>query len=151
MNIQGTTLYDVNTQIHLDFFQEMYDTTPHQMMEDYDTNRVTMITSDDLKYIVFIEPDLEFVNMVFTLDKRNDCVFVFAQEGLDDEGVFNTDGIAFMRVESEKHKPKLYVIENSPYDVSEEDFEDYDVDVAILLKSIGNDATFENTKFVAQL
>jgi len=155
MQIEGKWLDDVKTEKGLDFFKMMYETTPEQMMEDYDLNRVTVLTTKEVKYIVFIEPESTAINMQFTLEYDGDYAVVYAQEGLDECGVFNTDGIAFMGVYSTGEPLKLFSIENSPYDLTEDDLEELaeqeDMTVADILALVADDATVSNTKFVAQL
>lgn len=150
MQIKGKWLDDVKSEKGLAYFEDMYETTPAQMMEDYDTNRVTIMTSDYVKYIAFIESDGTQINMLFTLDGEDDYVAVYAQEGLESCGVFNTDGIAFMSAGD-----KLFSIENSPYDVAGDDLEEMaeqeDVTVDYILSLVAPDATLQNTRFVAQL
>lgn len=155
MQIDSDFLADVKSKQGLDFFKMMYETTPEQMIEDYDLNRVTVLTPNDFKYIVFIEPDGSYINMKFTLDHAGDEVVVYAQEGLDDYGVFNTDGIAFMGVYVTGQPLKLFAIENSPYDFGEDDIREAaeyeETTVEAILAKVANDATLTNTKFVAQL
>lgn len=155
MQIEGRFLDDVRTEKGLAFFNEIYETTPDQMMEDYDTNRVTILTTKEFKYIVFVEPDSTHINMKFTLEHDGDYVLVYAQEGLERCGVFNTDGIAFMGVYAAGQSFKLFSVENSPYDLDGDDIsfaaELDDTTVEAFLASVGDDATVDNTKFVAQL
>lgn len=155
MKIEGRFLDDVKTEKGLAFFKDMYETTPEQMMEDYDLNRVTMLTTKEVKYIVFIEPDSTHINMKFTLELEGDYAVVYAQEGLEECGVFNTDGIAFMGIYETGEKLKLFSIENSPYDLTEDDLEEvaeYEgLTVEEVLALVAPDATISNTKFVAQL
>lgn len=155
MKIEGRFLDDVKTEKGLAFFKDMYETTPEQMMEDYDLNRVTILTTKEVKYIVFVEPESTHINMKFTLEHDGDYAVVYAQEGLDDCGVFNTDGIAFMGVYATGEPLKLFSIENSPYDLSEDDLEELaeqeDMTIADILYMVAEDATVSNTKFVAQL
>lgn len=155
MQIKGKWLDDVKTEKGLAYFKDMYETTPEQMMEDYDLNRVTMLTTKEVKYIVFIEPDGTYVNMKFTLEHDGDYAVVYAQEGLESYGVFNTDGIAFMGIYATGEPLKLFSIENSPYDLSEDDLEELaeqeDMTIADILALVAEDATVSNTKFVAQL
>lgn len=154
MQIEGRFLDDVRTEKGLAFFKDMYETTPEQMMEDHDTNRVTFITRNEFKYIVFLEYD-GTINHQFKLERDSDSIIVHAQDGLEECGVFNTDGIAFMYVYSGGEEQMLYSVENSPYDLSNEDIEELsmqeDFTVEGLLASVGEDATVSNTKFVAQL
>lgn len=155
MKIEGRFLDDVKTEKGLAFFKDIYETTPEQMMEDYDTNRVTFITHNEYKYVAFLEYD-GTVNHLFKLEDENDSIIVHAQDGLEECGVFNTDGIAFMYVNSAFNgEQKLFSIENSPYDLSNEDIEELsmqeDFTIEALLASVGEDATLQNTKFVAQL
>lgn len=154
MQIDGFWLDDVRTDSGLNYFLEIYESTPEVMMIDYETTRQTWITKDDFKYIAFLEYD-GTINHLFTLDEDTDTVCVHAQEGLEEYGVFNTDGIAFMYVYSDGEEQNLYFVDNSPYDLCNEDIEELsmqeDFTIEALLKSIGDDATLENTKFVAQL
>lgn len=154
MQIKGFWLDDVKSENGLAYFNDLYDTTPEQMMEDYDTNRVTFLTHNEYKYVVFLEYD-GTINHQFKLEDDNDSIIVHAQDGLEECGVFNTDGIAFMYVYSDGEEQRLYFIDNSPYDLSEQDIIDLsmqeDFTVEWLLTSVGEDATLENTKFVAQL
>lgn len=154
MQIDGFWLDDVRTDSGLNYFLEIYESTPEVMMIDYETTRQTWITKDDFKYIAFLEYD-GTINHLFTLDEDTDTVCVHAQEGLEEYGVFNTDGIAFMYVYSDGEEQNLYFVDNSPYDLCNEDIEELsmqeDFTIEALLKSIGDDATLKNTKFVAQL
>lgn len=154
MQIKGFWLDDVKTENGLAYFNDLYDTTPEQMMEDYDTNRVTFLTHNEFKYVVFLEYD-GTINHQFKLEDDNDSIIVHAQDGLEECGVFNTSGIAFMYVYSVGEEQKLFSVENSPYDMSNEDIEELSMQenftVEALLASVGEDATLENTKFVAQL
>ena len=155
MKIEGRWLDDVKTEKGLAYFKDMYETTPEQMMEDYETKRVTMLTISDTKYIVFVDGESTDINMKFTLENEHDIFLIHAQEGLQDYGVFNTDGIAFMYAYAGGESPRLDSIENSPYDLSIIDIENAvdqdDTTIEAFLLSVGDDATLSNTKFVAQL
>lgn len=154
MQIKGKWLDDVRTEDGLSYFFDIYDHEPEKMMVDYETTRQTWINQNDFKYIVFLEYD-GTINQQFTLEDETDIVCVHAQEGLEDCGVFNTCGIAFMYVYSDGEEQSLYFIDNSPYDLSKEDIKELsmqeDFTIEALFASVGDDATFENTKFVAQL
>lgn len=154
MQIKGFWLDDVRTERGLSNFIYIYDRDPEKIMVDYETTRQTWINQNDFKYIVFLEYD-GTINHQFTLDESTDSVCVHAQEGLEECGVFNTDGIAFMYVYSDGEEQSLYFIDNSPYDLSAHDIEELamqeDFTIEWLLTSVGEDATLKNTKFVAQL
>lgn len=127
----------VDTNTGMKEFLETYDMTPDEMIRDYDLEHIKV--PSHIKAIVFEDYQTFII-------EEGDEVFVWSQGCYDT--VFNTSGIAFMELHRDGEMKSRWSIENSPYELTKQDFEE-DEDLDDIKPPEG--VTFEETIFVKQL
>lgn len=143
MLIKGKWLDQVYTGSGLNSFTNLYDSTPDQIIKDYELSRIKV--PDSIKLIVFpCEYSKDKVQQTFQLED-GDSVYCWS-EGYYDT-VFNTSGIAFMELERDGILLCRWSLENSPYEMNDEDLEEIEFDMSVLPEGITRDQTI----FVQQL
>lgn len=141
MKVIGKWLTETSNEEDLKWFVDLYEKTPQQIILDYELTPRTVPAN--IKLIVFPEYDGE-INQMFELEP-NDMVIVWG-EGCWDT-VFNTSGIAVMELHRDQQLVSQWTIENSPYEMNDEDLEEIEFDMSKLPEGI----TREQVIFVAQL
>lgn len=131
----------------------------HIVTGDYNTIHKTL--SDTFRYIVVMDyPDS--VEQIFALED-DDLVIIYSEQRCD--GLFNTDGLAYMRLVKKDNPEKtvaMWCLENSPfdYDIEETGSENEQMTPEGLMQHLNyclkhynlpEDATPENSKFVRML
>jgi hypothetical protein len=126
---------------------------------DYETIKKTL--TDTFKYVVVMDyPDS--IEQIFVLED-DDILIIYSEARCD--GLFNTDGLAYMRLVKKDNPEKtvaMWCLENSPfdYDVDETGSENKNMTPEILMQhlnvslkhySLSEDATRENSVFVRML
>lgn len=162
----GKWLRRVDTPEGSKEFQELYDHSYQEYIRNYELDYVTKLTVNNYPYVVFIESDGDF-NQVFILGKE-DQLYVFSDGCMAKEGrVFNTDGMAFVRLNRDNKFLGTFSVENSPYDMEENDsdWEYFEITKEAIMKKLNDiladrnideththgEATLKNTLFVRQL
>jgi hypothetical protein len=154
-------------------FRAMYlDGGEYQNWQDvvqaYDLEEVTTFTFNKIRNIVVLEIANGGINQVLSLENEDETFTIFGDGRCG--GIFNTDGAAFIQYKKGGVERAVFMIDNSPYDVSEEDEwyeftcsrdKDMTRDIALqelnlFLRNRGvdihqNPFTSENTIFVTQL
>lgn len=124
-------------------FADAYDMTPDSMIVVYELERIKV--PDNIKLIVFpCEYSKDKFQQTFQIED-GDEVYCWS-EGCYGT-VFNTCGIAFMELEREGEVIARWVIENSPYEMTDDDLEDIEFDMSVLPEGIAR----EDIIFVQQL
>jgi hypothetical protein len=142
MKVIGKWLTETTSDEGLQYFRDLYDQTPSQMIGDYELEQ--HIVNPEIKAIIFPEYDGE-INQMFLIDPE-DLVIVWAQGCCD--SVFNTDGIAFMELHDRNGNMRFqWAMDNSPYEMNDDDLEECEFDMSKLPEGI----TREQVIFVAQL
>jgi hypothetical protein len=126
---------------------------------DYETIKKTL--TDNFKYVVVMDyPDS--IEQIFVLED-DDVLIIYSEARCD--GLFNTDGLAYMRLVKKDYPEKtvaMWCLENSPfdYDVDETGSENKNMtpeglmqhlNVSLKHYSLSEDATRENSVFVRML
>jgi hypothetical protein len=126
---------------------------------DYETIKKTL--TDTFKYVVVMDyPDS--IEQIFVLED-DDILIIYSEARCD--GLFNTDGLAYMRLVKKDDPEKtvaMWCLENSPfdYDVDETGSENKNMtpeglmqhlNVSLKHYSLSEDATRENSVFVRML
>lgn len=143
MVIVGLFLDRVDSESGLNSFTNLYDMTPDQIIKDYELSRIKV--PEHIKLIVFpCEYSKDKVQQIFQLTE-GDEVYCWS-EGCHDT-VFNTSGIAFMELERDGVVLARWSLENSPYEMNDEDLEDIEFDMSVLPQCF----TREQMIFVQQL
>lgn len=143
MIIKGKWLDRVDTVDGITEFQDMYTCTPDRMIELYELSRIKV--PECIKLIVFpCEYSKDKVQQTFQLED-GDEVYCWS-EGCYDT-VFNTSGIAFMELEREGVIIARWSLEDSPYEMNNEDLEEIEFDMSVLPEGIDR----EQMIFVKQL
>jgi len=167
MRVIGDWLTNVATDSGLEYFVDQYEMTPARFILACDLTRITRIGFgaknglEKIKYIAFLEYDGE-PNQIITLDlDEGDRAYVYAEKRLEGFPPFNSSGSAFLDVHSEGEPVKSYHIDNSPWQLHEDDVEWYDIDEedgvdGVISRIVHQydeitDMTLENTIFVRQL
>lgn len=143
MLIIGLWLDRVDTTTGVAQFQDMYEKTPDEMIKIYELERIKV--PEKIKLIVFpCEYAKDKVQQIFQLTE-GDEVYCWS-EGCHDT-VFNTCGIAFMELEREGVVLARWSLENSPYEMNDEDLEGIEFDMSVLPEGFTRDQII----FVQQL
>lgn len=143
MVIVGLFLDRVDSESGLNSFTNLYDMTPDQMIKVHELERIKV--PDHIKLIVFpCEYSKDKVQQIFQLTE-GDEVYCWS-EGCHDS-VFNTSGIAFMELERDGVVLARWSLENSPYEMNDEDLEEIEFDMSVLPQCF----TREQMIFVQQL
>lgn len=143
MIIKGKWLDRVDTVVGCAGFQDMYVCTPDTMIEVHELSRIKV--PENIKLIVFpCEYSKDKLQQTFQLED-GDEVYCWS-EGCYDT-VFNTSGIAFMELEREGVLIARWSLEDSPYEMNEEDLEEIEFDMSVLPEGIARDEMI----FVQQL
>jgi hypothetical protein len=126
---------------------------------DYETIKKTL--TDTFKYVVVMDyPDS--IEQIFVLED-DDILIIYSEARCD--GLFNTDGLAYMRLVKKDDPEKtvaMWCLENSPfdYDVDETGSENKNMTPEILMQhlnvslkhyGLSENATRENSVFVRML
>lgn len=149
----------VDSEEGLKRFQELYDSTPEEIIRDYELSHETLLTCDYKPHIVFVDYDGE-IYQSFSL-QEGDTIVVCAEERLRDmDLIFNTSGMAFFYFFKQGVKKALFCVTDSPYDLTADDYDNEYFTKASLLeafrKKIENieglqPVTEETVLFVTQL
>lgn len=143
MLITGLWLDRVDTIVGVVKFQDMYEKTPDEIIKIYELERIKV--PDQIKLIVFpCEYAKDRIQQTFQI-QEGDEVYCWS-EGCWDT-VFNTSGIAFMELEREGVVLARWSLENSPYEMNDEDLEEIEFDMSVLPEGITRDQVI----FVQQL
>lgn len=122
MRILGKWLTRVDTPEGRELFKQLYDKDFYEMMIRHDVTHISHIFPDIIRHVVFVEYDGTF-NQVFSLDD-GDHLLVYSDGCMSDKGChFNTDGIAFFCLVRGGEIIGWYSVENSPYDLCEDDWD----------------------------
>jgi hypothetical protein len=157
MYIIGKWCPRVDSGKGLEYFKSLYKTTYQEMIRKYRLDHITELTNKTISFLVFPEYDGD-INQIFVLQDE-DTVKVYSEGRLSDEGrIFNTDGMAFFTLIKEEKEIATWCVENSPYDLTDEDFDELDKPTLLntIRKSLkANNLDFEvtntNVLFVRQL
>lgn len=141
MKVIGKWLTETTTDEGLKFFEMMYEMTPAECIKRYELERIAV--PEHIKAIVCPEYD-GTVNQMFLLED-GDEVFAWS-EGCYDT-VFNTCGIAFMELVRDDILIAQWTLDNSPYEMNDDDLEEIEFDMSKLPEGITRDQVI----FVAQL
>ena len=143
MKVIGKWLTETSDDKDYRWFFDLYEMTPEQIIKGYELER--FVVPENIKAIVFPEYDGEVMQTFIIED--GDEVVVWADGRCDT--IFNTDGIAFMELHA-RGVDKMrfqWAIDNSPYEMNDDDLEECDFDMSKLPEGI----TREQVIFVAQL
>lgn len=141
MKVIGKWLTETSKESDRKWFIDLYEMTPEQIIKDYELEQ--HIVNPEIKAIVFPEYDGE-INQMFIIEP-GDLVIVWAQGRCD--SIFNTDGIAFMEHHRDQKLVAQWAMDNSPYEMNDEDLEECEFDMSKLPEGIIR----EQVIFVAQL
>ena len=141
MKVIGDWLTKTSSVEGLKYFEMLYETTPEQVIKDYELEK--FVVPEHIKAIVCPEYD-GTINQVFIIEP-DDLVIVWA-EGCCDT-IFNTDGMAFMDLYRNGEHIARWCMDNSPYEMNEQDLEEVEFDFSQLPEGISR----EQVIFVAQL
>lgn len=143
MLISGLWLDRVDSVAGVARFQDMYDKTPDDIIRIYELERIKI--PEQIKLIVFpCEYSKDKIQQTFQL-AEGDEVYCWS-EGCYGT-VFNTSGIAFMELERDGIVLARWSLENSPYEMSDEDLEEIEFDMSVLPEGFARDQMI----FVQQL
>lgn len=145
MRIYGNWLERTDTPKGKAWFEEFYEMTIPDLIKDYDLDPITV--HPNIKAIVFPESNAS-INQTFLIE-AGETVVAYS-EGCYDT-VFNTSGMVVMELWRDGERIAQWLIENSPYEMSKQDFEDEDIDLDKIFAQLPDGLTMENTIFVRQL
>lgn len=133
--------YRVDTEEGLKQFEDLYEQSPYKIIVEHEVFNITRIFPDEYRHVAFIEGDGE-VNCVFTL-KDNEHLMVYS--GVGGGSIFNTDGMAFVRLIRDCKQVAMWSVDNSPFDYNDEEFEIREINIEDILNNIEN-AILESTE-----
>lgn len=145
MRVIGKWLERTDTPDGQAWFEDFYEMTIPELIKDYELDPITVPAS--IMAIVFPEYD-GTINQAFLIDE-GETVIAYS-EGCYDT-VFNTSGMVVMELWRGGERVAQWLIENSPYEMSKQDFEDDDIDLDGIFANLPAGLTMENTIFVRQL
>lgn len=141
MKIYGKWLTQTDTVSGRNYFEDMYEMTVQDLILDYKLDRRAFPEGKNV--LVLLEYD-GLINQAFIFEE-GDEVFVWGQGCCDT--VFNTDGIAVMEVFNQGDKLGEWVLDNSPFELSDDDVVEAEFDHSHLPEGI----KYEQVVFVQQL
>lgn len=145
MKVIGKWLGRTDTPEGKAWFEDFYEITIPDLIKDYELEPITV--PDGIMAIVFPEYD-GTINQTFLIDE-GETVIAYS-EGCHDT-VFNTSGMVVMELWRDGGRVAQWVIENSPYEMSRQDFEEEEIDLDEIFAKLPDGLTMENTIFVRQL
>jgi hypothetical protein len=123
MDIIGNWLNRVDDDEGLKYFESLYDISPYQMIVDHQIFHITRLFPEKVQHVVFMEYDGD-INGIMSLNP-GEHLMVYSDGCMAEEGrVFNTDGMAFIELVRDCKKVAMWSVENSPYDMVKDDWEE---------------------------
>lgn len=141
MKINGSWLTCTTDGEDLDYFFELYDMYPQNVIADYELQK--HIVPPNIKAVIVLEYDGS-INQSFI--KEHDDMFIVWADGRCDT-IFNTDGIAFLEWHKDQQLVKQWALDNSPFEMNDDDLEECRFDMSLLPEGITRDQVI----FVTQL
>lgn len=145
MRVIGKWLERTDTPEGQAWFEDFYEMTIPELIKDYELEPITVPAG--IMAILFPEYD-GTMNQAFLIDE-GETVIAYS-EGCYDT-VFNTSGMVVMELWRGGERIAQWLVENSPYEMSKQDFEEEDIDVGEIFAKLPDYLTMENTIFVRQL
>jgi hypothetical protein len=152
----------VDTEDGAKRFENLYKMSHYKMIVNHETFHITRIFPNKYQHIAFIEGMDGSANCVFTL-KPGEHLMVYSSGCMGDNAVFNTDGIAFVRLIRDCKEVAMWAVDQSPYDYTDEDYDNHELDREEVMENIRKaikesvegemeyEVTSENTLIVGQL
>lgn len=145
MQVIGKWIKRTDTPEGKEWMEDMYEMTIPELIENYELDPIKVPTG--IMAIIFPEDD-GTMNQAFLIHE-GETVIAYS-EGCYDT-VFNTSGMVVMELWRGGERIAQWLIENSPYEMSKQDFEDEGIEVDDLFAQLPDYLTMENTIFVRQL
>lgn len=145
MQVIGKWLNRTDTPEGKAWFEDFYEMTIPELIKDYGLEPITVPAG--IMAIVFPEYN-GTINQTFLIDE-GETVIAYS-EGCYDT-VFNTSGMVVMELWRAGERIAHWLIENSPYEMSKQDFEEEEIDLDAIFATLPDYLTVENTIFVRQL
>ena len=157
MYVIGKWCTRVDSGKDVEYFKSLYKSTYQEIIKRYRLDHITELTNKNITFLVFPEYD-GAVNQIFVL-QDGDTVKVYSEGRLADEGrIFNTDGMAFFSLIKEGKETATWCVDNSPYDLTDDDFDELDkptllntVRESLKANNLDFEVTDTNVLFVRQL
>lgn len=161
MDVIGKSLLRVDTAEGKAYFNDVYEVSVWQVIVDGELDVFHLTLCDTFKHIAVVGYQ-GAIDQTFTLD-TDDHLIVYSEARC--EGLFNTDGMAFIRLVKEDKVDEtiaMWCLRNSPYDLSEEDLAVESgkndaqemvakVNAYLAMYQLEQDASLTNTVFVKML
>lgn len=159
MIIIGNWLKRVDTVEGRARFKGTYNMDYFEYMIEHEVTHITRLFAPKTAHVVIMEYDGSF-NQVFSL-YSNEHLEVHSDGCMcDKQRIFNTDGIAFIRLVRDCKVQGTFCLENSPFDMEDNDWNDFDIskeeifeklNIMLSERNAQFPATIDNTIFVRQL
>lgn len=117
MIVQGDALIETSIEKERIFFEDLYEITVPDLIKDYELTRFEI--DPKIKAFAFMEYDMEAVKIIRLQEGDKAVVFGEGCYNLP----FNTCGMAVLEVYSAAGFNHQWVVENSPYQMQEDDCE----------------------------
>lgn len=143
MKVIGKWLTQTSTIEGLKFFEMLYEMKPEQVIKDYELER--FVIPEHVKAIVLPEYNGD-INQTFIIERELGDEVIVLSGGCCDT-IFNTDGMAFMDLFRNGEHLSRWVLDNSPYEMNDDDLEECEFDFNKLPEGVTRDQVI----FVAQL
>lgn len=159
MQIIGKWLKRVDTDEGRAEFKKFYDVDFYEYMINHEVTHITRLFPQNIKYIVFL--DSYSIYQIFALEEKDHLMVYSSGCIAKEKRIFNTDGMAFMRLVRDGEIKGTFCIENSPFDQEKNDWEEDlgfthkagidKVNTMLNDKGLPMESTKKNTLFVRQL
>lgn len=120
MNIIGNWLDRVDTPEGKEGYIKTYGHCPFETIVNHELFHLTRIFPDKYRFLAILEYDGE-ISQIFALED-NEHLMVYSAGACG--GIFNTDGQAFVKLIRECKQIGMWVVDNSPYDLTDEMWEE---------------------------
>ena len=135
MYIIGNWCPRVDSGEDVEYFKSLYNATYQEIIRDYKLNHITHLTNKAISFLVFLEYD-GGINQIFVLED-GDKLIVYSEDCMANKGrIFNTNGMAFFTLVKEGKEIATFCADNSPYDLTEDEFQDEGFDKPFVINKI---------------
>ena len=135
MYIIGNWCPRVDSGEDVEYFKSLYNATYQEIIRDYKLNHITHLTNKAISFLVFLEYD-GGINQIFVLED-GDKLIVCSEDCMANKGrIFNTNGMAFFTLVKTGKEMATFCADNSPYDLTEDEFKDEEFDKPFVLNKI---------------
>lgn len=102
-------------------FQDLYQISVWEYIVRYELFNINHISSNKYRHIVFLEGADSSINCLLSLTNEDKREHLVIYNNVGEEHIFNTDGMAIIRLIRDSKDVAMFVVDNSPYDIKNND------------------------------